>query len=94
MPYADDEDDSDDEVQVISSMPTSALRKRKHRKLKEPLDERFLRHSSRLNKDKGGFHSQVDREAAPGAISIYHGSAAPDALTVGMWSTFPLKCIL
>lgn len=78
VPYADDEEDSD-EVQVLSSMPP-ASRKRKSRKLKEPLDERFLRRSTTLNKDKDGFHSQVDKvQAAAGAITIYHGSAAPSA---------------
>ncbi|KAF8752430.1 hypothetical protein HU200_011952 [Digitaria exilis] len=38
-------------------MPPFAPHKRKSRKMKEPLDERFLRRSSRLNKEKEGFHS-------------------------------------
>lgn len=54
VPYPDSDEEEVDNVVIIPSLPSSSTpRKRRHRKLKVPLDDAFLRRSKRLSRDHG-----------------------------------------
>lgn len=63
VPYGDDEEE-DDEVREIQGPIHATLAKRRSRKLKEPLDDVFLRQRKRLNPDMGGFRTEESVAAA------------------------------
>ncbi|CAO2187054.1 unnamed protein product [Urochloa humidicola] len=51
------------------------VRKRRARKMKEPLDPDFRRRSKRLNPDIGGFRNKESEAKAADFPTIYTGSA-------------------
>lgn len=73
VPYSDDEDE---EVVVLDEpVVTPGPRKRRSRKLKEPLDERFLRRSKRCNASLQGFKDAGAMIEASKFPDIYSGKA-------------------
>lgn len=76
VPYSDDEDD---DIQLVAPFqPTS--RKRRARKLKEPINVKFVRHSSRLNNPRSGFISEQAMVEAADFPNIYQGTTAEAVL--------------
>lgn len=55
VPYADDEDDEEEEIKVVEGPLNVTPCKRRSHKLKELLETEFLRCSKRLNQDVDGF---------------------------------------
>ncbi|KAF8749736.1 hypothetical protein HU200_012563 [Digitaria exilis] len=76
IPYPADDSD-DEEVLEIPPFQPPASCKCKARKLKEPMDVRFLRRSEKLSKSCGGFRSEQAKDAASALPNIYEGVAAP-----------------
>lgn len=72
VPYSDD-----DEEVVILEKPalTPSVRKRRSRKTKEPLDEKFLRRSKRRNLVLQGYKDLASLEEAASFPDVYIGSA-------------------
>ncbi|CAN6248991.1 unnamed protein product [Urochloa humidicola] len=73
VPYSDSEgeEDEDDDVQEILNPQLKTPRKRRARKLKEPLEAPFVRRSRRLNPECGGFRNQASAQAAADNPSVY-----------------------
>nr|CAB3476400.1 unnamed protein product [Digitaria exilis] len=70
----------DEEVMEISAKPSSITpRKRRHHKMKEPLDASFLRRSKRLSKDHG-FRTDEQAAEASNNPSIYEAHAVSSAI--------------
>ncbi|KAF8661800.1 hypothetical protein HU200_056755 [Digitaria exilis] len=70
----------DEEVMEISAMPASVTpRKRRHHKMKEPLDASFLRRSKRLSKDHG-FRTDEQAAEASNNPSIYEAHVVSSAI--------------
>lgn len=73
VPYQMDEDE-DSVTEISSPPPRSTPRKRRRHRLKEPLDEAFLRRSARLNQDHG-FKDNASAEQAKNNPSLYVAQA-------------------
>lgn len=81
VPYSDSDEE---DVQVLQTppTPTSSMRKRRRRMLREPLDVAFLRCSARLNQEEG-YINEASAVAALANPSIYLGhTSAPAAAEV------------
>lgn len=73
VPYSDDEDEDVIIINKTNALPTP--RKRRSHRLKEPLDERFLRRSKRQNPSLQGFKNAATRDEASSFPAIYTGKA-------------------
>uniref|UniRef100_K3ZND4 Uncharacterized protein n=1 Tax=Setaria italica TaxID=4555 RepID=K3ZND4_SETIT len=75
VPYSDDEDELDEVMEVDAPKTSATLRKRRARKMKESLEDIFLRHSKHLNPDVQGFRNTESEAIAQEYLAIYSGSA-------------------
>ncbi|CAN6333977.1 unnamed protein product [Urochloa humidicola] len=75
VPYSDDEDSDDDLMEVHGPIVKATPKKRRARKMREPLGAGFRRCSKRLNPDIDGFRSQESKTAAATFPRIYSGAA-------------------
>ncbi|CAO2165701.1 unnamed protein product [Urochloa humidicola] len=73
VPYSDSDDE--DDVMEIQECP-STTRKRRRRKMREPLERKFVRRSVRLNPDVGGFKDASSQQQAADNPLIYSSSVA------------------
>ncbi|CAN6334420.1 unnamed protein product [Urochloa humidicola] len=73
VPYSDSEGEEDEDVDVreILNPQLKTPRKRRARKLKEPMEAPFVRRSRRLNPECGGFRNQASAQAAADNPSVY-----------------------
>lgn len=71
VPYGDSDDDGDFYLKEMQGPLKETPRKRRSRKIKEPLDAKFLRCSQRNNVDLGGFRNAESTQAAANNPSIY-----------------------
>ncbi|CAN6221448.1 unnamed protein product [Urochloa humidicola] len=72
VPYEDSDDEEDFELKEIEGPTSSATpKKRRARKMKEPLEEGFVRRSRRLNPEIGGFRDAASAQAAQDYPVIY-----------------------
>ncbi|RCV33250.1 hypothetical protein SETIT_7G068400v2 [Setaria italica] len=58
-----DQEEDEHELSIIEKTPSSTPRKRRDKKMKEPLDVRFVRRSRRLKKDLQGFRDEASAAA-------------------------------
>jgi hypothetical protein len=79
VPYEDSDEDSDDVVEVFGPITPSGSKKRRGKKLKEPLDVSFLRCSKRLNQDLGGY---CDHASASAAALVHQVQPTYEAVAV------------
>ncbi|CAN6347597.1 unnamed protein product [Urochloa humidicola] len=75
VPYSDDEDSDDDLREVHGPIVKATPKKRRARKMREPLEAGFRRCSKRLNPDIDGFRSQESKTAVATFPRIYSGAA-------------------
>jgi hypothetical protein len=84
VPYSDSDSD-DDEVVVIEGPITSATpKKRRARKLKEPIYSKFPRRSFRLNQGKAEFRTKDDALTAA-AFPSFYSAETQDAFVVALY---------
>ncbi|RCV43477.1 hypothetical protein SEVIR_9G303400v4 [Setaria viridis] len=63
VPYSDDKDDNSDDVEILEGpVVIPASHKRRARKMKEALEDKFLHCSKRLNHDLQGFRDAASKE--------------------------------
>nr|TKW00351.1 hypothetical protein SEVIR_8G103100v2 [Setaria viridis] len=75
VPYSDDEYEPDEVMEVDAPKTSATLRKRRARKMKESLEDIFLRRSKRLNPDVQGFRNTESEAIAQEYLAVYSGSA-------------------
>lgn len=80
VPYSDDEDEPDEVMEVDAPKTSATLRKRRARKMKESLEDIFLRRSKRLNPDVQGFRNTESETIAQEYLAIYSRSATGPSL--------------
>ncbi|CAO2142164.1 unnamed protein product [Urochloa humidicola] len=72
VPYEDSDQEEDYDLKEIEGPITAAMpKKRRAKKLKEPLEKEFVRHSKRKNPDVGGFRDAASAQAAQDYPIIY-----------------------